>query len=188
MSENKKKRGRKPKNYYLNLENKNTDVNVDTTDVNVNNTDVNDNTTDVNVNNTDVNADDTDINTDNTNDNVVNVDNTDTNVVVKKKRGRKPKDYVPTEEELKKKEEAKEPKKRGRKPKEKTLEDETVVKTFKKRGRKPKDKIIDFIPKEVKEKKNIQNENIILQIPYTMKSISTDNNIDNIFIIPPIRI
>ena len=186
MSENKKKRGRKPKNYYLNLENKNTDVNVNNTDVNANTTDVNANTTDVNVNNTDVNANvnvnNTDVNANDTNVNGnVNVNDTDVNVVVKKKRGRKPKDYVPTEEELKKKEEAKEPKKRGRKPKEKTLEDETVVKTFKKRGRKPKDKIIDFIPKEVKEKKNIQNENIILQIPYTMKSILTDNNIDNIY-------
>lgn len=175
MSENKKKRGRKPKNYYLNLENNNTDVNVDTSDVNTVNNNVNGVDTNIITGdlNTNVNGDDT---------NVITGDvNADTNVVVKKKRGRKPKDYVPTEEELKKKEEAKEPKKRGRKPKEKTLEDETVVKTFKKRGRKPKDKIIDFIPKEVKEKKNIQNENIILQIPYTMKSISTDNNIDNIY-------
>ena len=103
------------------------------------------------------------------------------NIIIKKKRGRKPKNYVPTEEELKKKEEVKEPKKRGRKPKEKTLEEENIIKTFKKRGRKPKDKIIDFIPKEEKEKKNIQNENIILQIPYTMDKILTDNNIDNIY-------
>jgi len=171
MSENKKKRGRKPKNYYLNLENNNTNESE-------NNMPINEvKTNDLNTNETNTN----DLNTSETNTNDLNTNEASTNDVIKKKRGRKPKNYVPTEEELKKKEETKEPKKRGRKPKEKTLEEENIVKTFKKRGRKPKDKIIDFIPKEEKEKKNIQNENIILQIPYTMDSILTENNIENIY-------
>jgi len=180
MSEIKKKRGRKPKNYYLNLENNITNTNdVNTNDVNTNDA----NTSDANISNMDINvSDDNNINLEGSNiPNNNNINLEGDNIIIKKKRGRKPKNYVPTEEELKKKEEVKEPKKRGRKPKEKTLEEENVIKTFKKRGRKPKDKIIDFIPKEEKEKKNIQNENIILQIPYTMDKILTDNNIDNIY-------
>jgi len=59
---------------------------------------------------------------------------------VKKKRGRKPKNYIPDENSNIKPlvDDIKIPKKRGRKPKKKTTDELNITKTPKKRGRKPK--------------------------------------------------
>ena len=93
------------------------------------------------------------------------------NLVVKKKRGRKPKSYYAELEKqgilpsILKENKIKEPKKRGRKP---ILKKEEEKKEPKKRGRKPKKRnfnIVEF----VKVKFDEEDEDIILHIPIKIK-------------------
>tara|TARA_Y100001970_G_scaffold287762_1_gene413208 strand:+ start:1562 stop:2632 length:1071 start_codon:yes stop_codon:yes gene_type:complete len=86
-------------------------------------------------------------------------------VVVKKKRGRKPK---PKKDEVKKI-----PKKRGRKPKPKVNNGE---KKNKKRGRKPKNKY-GIVPKKIIEPMDVENNNIILHLPISSTQINESINL-----------
>ena len=83
-----------------------------------------------------------------------------------KKRGRKPKNLVQNNEEVKVEEKV--PKKRGRKPKNKSPED-LVEKIPKKRGRKPKEKVysIKELPKTFYEEN--KNETLILHLPINLE-------------------
>jgi hypothetical protein len=88
--------------------------------------------------------------------------------VIKKKRGRKPKEK--TKEELIEKT----PKKRGRKPKEK--DENEIEKIKKKRGRKPKEKVysVKELPKTFFEEN--KNEPFILHLPIKKEDKNNDNN------------
>ena len=116
----------------------------------------------------------------------------DTNIKIPKKRGRKPKNYIPEQqlteennEQEKNVEVEKVPKKRGRKPKFKP--EEIVEKIPKKRGRKPKEKVysVKELPKTFYEEN--KNETLILHLPINVEEknndplpISEDNNNLNI--------
>ena len=99
-----------------------------------------------------------------------NIDNKD--VIIPKKRGRKPKNQTLNNTETKTEEE-KIPKKRGRKPKNKSSEDE-VEKIPKKRGRKPKEKVysIKELPKTFYEEN--KNETLILHLPINLEEKESD--------------
>jgi hypothetical protein len=88
--------------------------------------------------------------------------------IIKKKRGRKPKQK--TEEDLVEKI----PKKRGRKPKEK--DENEIEKIKKKRGRKPKEKVysVKELPKTFFEEN--KNETFILHLPIKKEDKNIDNN------------
>ena len=89
------------------------------------------------------------------------------NVNVPKKRGRKPKVQLQSENNNESQVEEKIPKKRGRKPKNKSPED-LVEKIPKKRGRKPKEKVysIKELPKTFYEEN--KNETLILHLPINL--------------------
>ena len=88
--------------------------------------------------------------------------------IIKKKRGRKPKEK--TKEDLIEKT----PKKRGRKPKEK--DENEIEKIKKKRGRKPKEKVysVKELPKTFFEEN--KNEPFILHLPLKKEDKNNDNN------------
>lgn len=103
----------------------------------------------------------------------------DTNIKIPKKRGRKPKNYVPEQqlteennEQEKTVEVEKVPKKRGRKPKFKP--EEIVEKIPKKRGRKPKEKVysVKELPKTFYEEN--KNETLILHLPINVEEKNND--------------
>ena len=113
--------------------------------------------------------------------------------IVKKKRGRKPKNVI----DISKTEEKKQGKKRGRKPKIKVhnpLDD--LPKLPKKRGRKPKEVIVNIQPNTIKEEpiilhlpiKNLDNQNeIYIPKPFIdidkfnskFKNINTNKSVNN---------
>ena len=104
----------------------------------------------------------------------INQDNNEV-IIIKKKRGRKPKKKVELDVPKVKK-------KRGRKPKQK----DTTVKILKKRGRKPKSKVIKYNDNmEIKSIDSICN-NIVTNLPIKMEDIKSEENIsdneNNIFI------
>ena len=104
------------------------------------------------------------------------------NLNVPKKRGRKPKIQLQSENNNETQVEEKIPKKRGRKPKNKSPED-LIEKIPKKRGRKPKEKVysIKELPKTFYEEN--KNETLILHLPITLEDkdkeplpVENDNN------------
>ena len=104
------------------------------------------------------------------------------NLNVPKKRGRKPKIQLQSENNNETQVEEKIPKKRGRKPKNKSPED-LIEKIPKKRGRKPKEKVysIKELPKTFYEEN--KNETLILHLPINLEDknkepmpIENDNN------------
>ena len=177
----KKKRGRKPKNYYLNNLNNDCELSNELCVENL-------------LEKTASNMEDKIIVNDNSESKLQDViNNLETNLLevktipneteIKKKRGRKPKvknedkqilEKLPTEK-----------KKRGRKPKIKEiLPDQDIPKIPKKRGRKPKQQSINVTPN-----KNItfdnNTENIIVHLPIKTCSLKLNNKEDELFTYNP---